>query len=300
MMRLFAQILFLLLIPIALSAKEPSYRYAVAVTPTPVLNSPEFAVIFGGVPGNHIKTDSCGQMRELEFIALPGTVFEIKDQIVNNAFTFYRVTTIDYPSPPPQGLFIDNRFVRTSEVRPSSRRSILPPKEQIIKQLRDAAGTPYVWGGNVRSGIPEIREYYQLKSTEYRTGKDQLAGLDCSGLLYEASGGSTPRNTSELVHYGKGVEIDGLGPEMLAQILRPLDLVVWPGHVLIVLDNGEIIESRLNCDGRKSGVVIRPLMDRLSEIMRGRKPSNNIVSGKTGNKTFLVRRWHNIGSMQSK
>ncbi|HPE85225.1 MAG TPA: hypothetical protein PLO43_03500, partial [Chlamydiales bacterium] len=81
-----------------------------------------------------------------------------------------------------------------------------------------------------------------------------FAGVDCSGLLYEASYGLTPRNTSELISFGE---------ERSLENLQPLDLLVWKGHVVIVLDPYHTIESRLG-----KGVVITPLADRLSEIER--------------------------------
>ncbi|MGD0584971.1 MAG: peptidoglycan endopeptidase, partial [Oryzomonas sp.] len=49
--------------------------YGVARSATPVLNSPAFSDVFGGADGRSLKTDRCGQVRQLEFIALPGTVF---------------------------------------------------------------------------------------------------------------------------------------------------------------------------------------------------------------------------------
>jgi cell wall-associated NlpC family hydrolase len=179
---------------------------------------------------------------------------------------------------------------------PSPRQAALPSKEEIIRRLRNSVGVAYVWGGNVRLGIPELADLYPVIENKHAsyTGKKSfpLAGLDCSGLLYEASGGWTPRNTSELVTYGKSVAIEGLDAWEIERRLRPLDLIVWPGHVLIALDQGEVIESRLHCDGQKSGVIISLLPKRLSEILRNRKPVNTIeAKRKTTEKTFVVRRW---------
>ena len=120
----------------------------------------------------------------------------------------------------------------------------------------------------------------------------QLAGLDCSGLLYEATGGWTPRNTSALVSFGKPVDINGLSADSIAGKIRPLDLIVWQGHLIIVLDHGEVIESRLYCDGRKNGVIIKPLKERLHEILSARNPSNSLgAKGNVSKKTFVIRRW---------
>jgi cell wall-associated NlpC family hydrolase len=119
-----------------------------------------------------------------------------------------------------------------------------------------------------------------------------LAGLDCSGLLYQATGGWTPRNTSQLVSYGQGVPIAGKSTDAIVNVLEPLDLIVWNGHVLIVLDRETVIESRLECGKPgNGGVVTTPLRQRLSEIMRTRKPVDQWPAGTKGKGIFVVRRW---------
>ncbi|HEY4743896.1 MAG TPA: hypothetical protein VIH45_04505, partial [Desulfuromonadaceae bacterium] len=73
--------------------------YGVARTPAPVLNTPAFGAVFGGQDGRTLKTDRCGQVRELEFIALPGTVFRILAEVKGSPAAIYRVETDDYPAP---------------------------------------------------------------------------------------------------------------------------------------------------------------------------------------------------------
>ena len=90
-----------------------------------------------------------------------------------------------------------------------------------------------------------------------------LTGLDCSGLLYEASRGMTPRNTSDLMHFGKQVTLESI---------QPLDLILYSGHVIIALSNREVIESGLEF----GGVVLHPLEERIAKIT----------------KPFTVRRFH--------
>jgi hypothetical protein len=285
--------MFLLLTPAYLHAGQLPQRYAIATSPTPVLNTPGFRKVFGGSNGNSLKTDNCGQIRELEFIALTGTSFVIQKEITSGDSKVYRVTTSDYPYSGPNGLFIDSRFVSISEAPPIPRQKKQPEKDEIIRRLRNAEGVGYVWGGNVTKGIPALTDLYPPKHlTKEQNDRWQLAGLDCSGLLYEATGGWTPRNTSELVRFGKQVDIEGLSVESIAAKLRPLDLIVWPGHILIALERGEVIESRLNCDGGRSGVIIRPAKERLYEIMRTRRPSNSAEPiGEAYKKIFVVRRW---------
>lgn len=289
-------IILLLFSAVNLHAEPVRQQFAISVAPSPVFNSPLFEEIFGGVDGNSLKTDNCGQIRELEFIALTGTVFSIQKEVPGRTSTLYRVTTSDYPYKTPGGLFLDSRFVRTVDSPPEPRQKKLPSQEQILSRLRSSQEIRYVWGGNVGKGVQELLDRYPPANPSQLT-KDlkeswQLAGLDCSGLLYEATGGWTPRNTSSLVTFGEPVDVKGLSADAIAGKLRPLDLIVWPGHVLIALDHGEVIESRLHCDGQNSGVVVSPAHEKLREIMRTRKPSNQILNtGDAAKKTFVLRRW---------
>lgn len=296
MKAIFTSILLLLLSAVNLHAEQLRQQFAVSVSPTPVFSSPQLRGIFGGVDGNTLKTDYCGQIRELEFIALPGTVFHIQKEIPGGLSMMYRVTIAEYPDNSPSGLFIDSRFVRSFDTPPPPRQKTLPSDEEILRRLRSSLGIRYVWGGNVSRGVPEMSGWYPPKEPSQLTGdlseRWRLTGLDCSGLLYEATEGWTPRNTGSLVTFGRGVDISDLTVEAIAKKLRPLDLIVWPGHLLIVLDSGQVIESRLHCDGQKSGVVVSSAVQRLREIFRTRKPSNQIKSkGDSPEKTFVVRRW---------
>ena len=278
-------------------AHDPVPLYAVALLPTPVLNTPDFAGVFGGPDGQTIQKDSCGLIRALEFIALPGTPFRIEAAIRKGAQVVYRVTTDDYPYPGKTGYFIDGRFVTTTPVKPPSRLRSLPPRETVIAGLLAARGSVYVWGGNVRSGIPEMLSFFPPHRTKSLSPREmdrwQLRGVDCSGLLYEATGGFTPRNTSALVRFGKPVTAAGLTAAELVQRLEPLDLIVLNGHVLIVLDRERLIESALDCTGKESGVRVRPLLGALREIMKKRIPLNDMGEEIAGEgKGFVVRRWY--------
>jgi hypothetical protein len=120
-----------------------------------------------------------------------------------------------------------------------------------------------------------------------------MQGLDCSGLLYEATAGWTPRNTSALVAYGSSVRIAGLDADGIVQIVQPLDLIVWKGHVMIVLDRKRLIESRLDCKGTAGGVTIRNLSEALRRLLVSRLPLNEYEGNNSGaQKGFVIRRWH--------
>lgn len=267
--------------------------------PTPVFNTPYFSEIFGGPDGRTLRTGKCRQIWELEFVALPGTVFRIEDIIRTGKIILYRVTTKEYPS--KKGLFIDSRFIKRSEDKPPERQKKLPEKSAILERLMSARGSLYVWGGNIVNGIPEMLSLY-TPSSETKAGSStmdrwMLKGTDCSGLLYEATDGYTPRNTDDLTGYGKAVMIDGLNAGQIIEKVQPLDLIAWQGHVIIILDRERTIESRLNYGRKKDmcegGVKIRPLTEVLQEIMVDRTPADNYTDSYRGKrKKFVIRRWY--------
>lgn len=292
-MKLFVAIFIAVLFGVAAGPAGAS-QYGVARIAAPVLNTPDFRTVFGGSDGRSLKTDRCGQVRELEFIALPGTVFRILGELGQGAETVYRVETDDYPTPAGASLYLDSRFIDTGSAAPSPRLRRLPDREAILKQLRGAIGSPYVWGGNRRRGIAELMTlFYHGNFSPPDEQQRILAGLDCSGLLYEATGGWTPRNTSGLVSFGQGVPIAGRNSEELVWLFEPLDLIVWNGHVVIVLDRETAIESRLECGKPgNGGVLATPLRQRLTEIMRTRRAADAWPKGSKQRDLFVVRRWY--------
>jgi hypothetical protein len=274
--------------------------YAVATLPAPVLNTPDFASVFGGDDGKTLHLDHSGLIREVEFVAIPGTKFRIEESLKQGDRTIYRVTTDDYPYPTKSGYFLDSRFVRTSSNPLSPRPKLLPVKQKVIENLLAAEGSRYVWGGNFRAGIPQLLTFYSpaAKSSIPTATLEmwQLRGVDCSGLLYEATNGFTPRNTSSLVDYGVPVLIAGLDPSQIVKRVEPLDLIVWSGHVMIVLDRERLIESRLGTTGKGGGVLVRPLLEALDEVVKLRVPLDEYKATTTnGEKAFVIRRWYPAG-----
>jgi len=107
-------------------------KYAIAILPTPVLHTPDFPGVFGGKNGSTLRLNEQNQIKELEFIALPKTVFKIEEIIEKNGRIVYKVTTSDYPYPTNKGYFIDSRFVKIVEIKPPDRLKKLPSKRAII------------------------------------------------------------------------------------------------------------------------------------------------------------------------
>jgi len=268
-------------------------EYGVARIPTPVLNSPDFKAVFGGASGRALKVDRCGQVRELEFIALPGSVFSILKKHGSGAADIYQVETDEYAAPPNVRLYVDGRFLHLQHATPPPRRPSLPPREEIVSALWASVGNTYVWGGNVPGGVPGLADWYFKGIGSGDSGRLTLAGLDCSGLLYNATGGWTPRNTTQLLTYGKGVAVAGKTSAEVAEMLQPLDLIVWNGHVIIVLDRQTTIESRLKCSKPgNGGVVLTNLSQRLAEITHTRRPADSWQGDKKRRDIFVVRRWN--------
>ena len=177
----------------------------------------------------------------------------------------------------------------------------MPEKKTIINKLLSSEDTNYIWGGNYKAGVPQMLSFYAPTQTLNADLKDRwmLKGVDCSGLLYEATNGFTPRNTSSLITFGESIKIANLGANQITQKVEPLDIIVWKGHAIIILDKNRVIESRLDYDkeeeGNQGGVRIRKLKEVLSETLKARKPVDNYEDEvEEGKKKFVIRRWHSI------
>lgn len=87
-------------------------------------------------------------------------------------------------------------------------------------------GTPYSWGGG------------SLKGPSRGIGRGaRTVGFDCSGLVryaYAQVGKSMPRHSSAQFAMGKRTSVNNL---------RPGDLIGRPGHIVIYIGNGKILEA---------------------------------------------------------
>jgi hypothetical protein len=261
--------------------------FAITRCHTPLLNTHKLKDIFGGADGYNIPLQD-GLLKELETILLPSTIVRIIKQI--SPFVV-EVSTEEYSASTP--LWTDNRFLQACDNIPHQKRKKLLSADAIISSMKSCLNMPYLWGGNAK-GVPEMMEYYPPKSKDRVLDTKvlqawSLYGMDCSGLLYFATNGFTPRNTAQLIAYGNEVKIQGKDFSLLN--LAPLDLIVWKGHVIIYIGQDMVIESL----GGK-GVLITPLQNRLNEIcfnlkripLDGWDQDPSIPECER----FVIRRWH--------
>ncbi len=236
---------------------------AITKYPTPLFNVPNIPECFGGGDGNSLPLDNLKLLRIVETILFPHSHIELLEKMPRSFIWRVRTDEYNYPGT----FYVDERFLEHTDQPP--RKPILPPISTILQRMNSLIGTPYIWGGNWPSGIDLLRQIYPSKSLFNQLDplvKNTwiLKGVDCTGLLYYATDGYTPRNSSSLVTFGKSVN---------SADLKDLDVIAWRGHIVIV-DGNETIESR-----HPMGVVKTPLDQRLAEIQQQRPD-------------FVIRRWH--------
>ncbi|MBI3508211.1 MAG: peptidoglycan endopeptidase [Chlamydiia bacterium] len=233
-------------------------------TAAPILNTSRFRFAFGGASGTEIPLNEKGHPYCFEWVALAGMQFEVAETVLSDeGRPIYRLLCPNYTSAPN---YLDARFATKLEEIESF---IWPSRDQILRQMEALIGTPYVWGGNWSYGIPELLAFYPPQGTidpkteVYWT----LKGIDCSGLLFQILRGQVPRNSSELLQYGKEVPIDLHNIAQILDKLNPLDILHYPGHVIFVFDKQHTIESK-----SPFGVVQRNTKQRLEEIFDEKRP----------------------------
>ncbi len=242
------------------------------IAPAPVLNTPDFRSVFGGESGFDIPRDSFGHPAAYEFVALPGMRFSVVASVDPHIL---QIAAPTYSSKP---LYIDQRFCRPCDGLKTYGEPSFSAAE-LLEKMEKRLGLPYVWGGNWSEGIPQVLDYYKPAGNLDSRVEElwTFRGLDCSGLLFEATLGKTPRNTSALVLYGRPLANDDL---------RPMDMIVYPGHVLFVRDRDTIIESK-----SPFGVRIQPLKKRMDEILVEREFVRNWDLQTDPNRSFTIRRF---------
>lgn len=245
--------------------------YAYTCLPTPVFNRKDLTRVFGGESGG-LLLDEKGLLKSLETIIFNDEIVEIVDESLDQGHIVYQIKYKGYPTTNP--LYVDSRCIGFTKQKRGEKHSKIK-KEEVIKKLWSLEGYPYVWGGNYSKGVMEIKHWYPPRRilTPLEMINWCFEGVDCSGLLYEAAEGKTPRNTTELLSWGDGVELEGRSLREIARKVRPLDTFVWKGHVVISIDQDYVLESRAH----QGGVFKTPLLERLEKILEveKKKPSNS-------------------------
>ncbi len=265
-------------------------KFAMAIGPTPVFNNHRFP----GALGNHTHLHPRARLYHgLLFTAFPGTAFEVAGTRKSGKLILVRVKTNEYNC---KTCWVDSRHLKFSSKPFPTRRTVMPKKSVILKFFDDAvkAGVPYCWGCNFVTGVPRMIQDFQLTQKQLKRYPWDFKGLDCSGLLYGATGGATPRDTSRLLDYGVPVPIAGRTAEQIIASLRPLDIIVWQGHMVIVEPDGTVVETVNRLRRKFIRKTIRtPVEERLGEIMARRRPVNNYWDKRhLSGLRFVVRRWH--------
>jgi hypothetical protein len=261
-------------------------HYATAVYPTPVFNTPQLAACFGGNDGDALPLDEQGLLRSVETVLFPHSKIELLERVARSSI--WRIYTEEYPY--EGNYYVDEQFIQLSADSPPRRNINLPSIPQTCKALERLQGTRYIWGGNWPEGVELLSQVYPSRTPFNQLDpliRDtwQLKGVDCSGLIYYATNGWTLRNSSSLLNFGHSILVKGLSIDEIVEQLQPLDLIVWSGHVVCVLDQNASIESMAGM-----GVIKRHLRERLMQIIAERQPVDDWKT--SDGMRFVIRRWH--------
>jgi len=251
-------------------------KYVITSTYSPVFNKEDIFKILSELP-EEVQTDKKGLIPEIEFIAPPGTEFEILGKIPQKDFTILKIK----PVGKDETYYIDSRFLEPGRKNISGEKLT---EEEIIRNLKSLTGYPYEYGGSIANGVWKLESMYKIEGLDE---KWKPKGLDCSGMIFQATDAMTPRTSTEMVtEFGEGLEIEGRDLDEILEMLKPLDIIGYPGHVFIALDKESVIES-----SPKKGVRILNAESRLKSLMKERKPVNTITP-ENKSKSFVIRRWY--------
>lgn len=238
----------------------------------PLFNTPNIGEQFGKNATKGLHFDKVRLLRALEAIALEGMELRIeKEHVIPGV---HQVSAPWYANVKP--LYIAEGF--TLEGVTAFQKANLN-RERLLESLYSFPRCMYIWGGNDSKGIEKMYHLFPVERDDlspFERNYWGLKGVDCSGLLFEVTGGQIPRNTSELLQFGVAVDLSDV---------KPLDLLIWPGHMVIVLEGGKVIESRHE-DG---GVIMRDLKERLEMIHEERRFVKKL--SRNADREYMIRRW---------
>ncbi|MGM0597114.1 MAG: hypothetical protein ACQES9_08760 [Myxococcota bacterium] len=220
---------------------ESKATYGVSKTRTPVFNSPLALRKLSGK--NYLNQNFL--FTAVEFAAFPGTVFKLGKITKIDQVKMLQVETSEYAC--NNNCYLPLEFLQLYSTKPPERAVPLFPPDKILAKLQTIIKTSarYCWGCNFPEGIPRLVELLKLSPEKSELDHHRLQkGVDCSGLLYYATNGFTPRNTSQLIEFGRSLSISNLSVRQIKAMLKPLDLILWKGHVIIVLDQKHPVRKR--------------------------------------------------------
>ncbi len=258
-----------------ITSPEIESKYVTPSTYSPVFNTPEIIKLLEELP-EEVKTDKKGLIPEIEFIAAPGMEFEILGKHEEKGYKILKVK----PAGSDETYYIDSRFLEPLKSKSGEEKL---SREEIIRNLKSLTGTPYEYGGSIANGIWKLEAMYEIKGL---SDKWKPKGLDCSGMIFQAANAMTPRTSTEMTEFGEGLEIEGKELSEILEMIEPLDIIGYPGHVFIAIDKESVIES-----SPKKGVRILNSESRIKSLMKERNPVNAITP-ENKSKSFVIRRWY--------
>lgn len=253
--------------------------FAISKIHTPLFSVPNWPAFF---QEEELPIDSLQLFRPLDRVALPETKFRVSQKIDEN---IWEVQSLEFP----ETVYTDRRFLEVVPEKHPERKQTLPSEEKILSSLRSQLGSTYIWGGNAHKGVPEMFDLYppSKKLSEKARKRWFFCGVDCSGLLYEACNGCVPRNTSELLHFGKRIPLKNRSILEMKNLFKPLDLLVWKGHVILILDDQLTIESR----AERGEVYTTPIVERLQKLLEEKKVGDETIPHDLYHEYFFLQRW---------
>ena len=225
-------------------------------------NKPKFSEIFSCA---NPLLDKQGHPRSFELTLDKGMI----GHILNEEEESFLIKFSFYPKP---------IYIFKKHCSPYTEEKIFPSYtlNQILERLKSCLGKPYLWGGNSFFSTDAFKNFFFFQIMEKKEKRAVcLDGLDCSGLLFFATGYKTPRNTYELQKFGFTVKD--------STSVKPLDLILTCGHVAIIIDSNYVIQSKQN-----RGVYITRLKEELLKLYRTKKQVDEV---KTKDE-FSLRRFY--------
>ena len=179
-------------------------------TPTAPASAPQSALAPASSVGSSVGNSFGSAITESVSGALPG----ISEQLgITSGATSPAATTENSDTEGPLHRDAQSGHGTTDSTFSATDKAPTPQAQQAVQHALSAVGTPYQWGGN----SPGV-------------------GLDCSGLTHWAYGQAG-------VDIPRVAEAQAVGRQVSQDELLPGDLVVWSGHVAMVVGDGMMVEA---------------------------------------------------------